>query len=634
MKKYFCGGVGMLAIPCDPLEDPSHPLRTTFSAASEVAMFGLKTHPLLLFHFIIMNILRSLPSKLKNNGDVNELKYDLSCELYRMSTFSTFPLNVPVSERSLARAGFYYTGLKDKVKCYSCGLMLDNWKKGDNALDKHRQLCPSCSFVQSLTSGNNIGSSFNSAFSPAVAFGGLSSSHSPTQVPYLDQVGYFSGIFSSFPQDPLTSRAIEDLSHLRPTVTNSAMSSEEVRLLTFKKWPLTFLSPSSLAKAGFYYIGPADKVACFACGGQLSNWEPKDNAMSEHRRHFPNCSFVEQARDQPRFMVSNLSMQTYAARVGSFKNWPMTVPVQPQQLADAGFYYVGRNDDVKCFCCDGGLRCWESGDDPWMEHAKWFPRCEYLIHIKGQEFVREIQARYPHLLEQLLSTSDIPVDENAGPPIIHFEPGDNASEDAVIMKTHIVEAVLEMGFSRRLVKQTVQSKILTTGENYRNINDLVADLVTAEDEKKEQEKDMQSEEMTSVENHVTYIPTEDVSGLPMEEQLRRLQEERTCKVCMDKEVSIVFIPCGHLVGMPYEARLRELGLFSLEKRRLRGDMLATYRGRQDASNGAKLREPRFHLDSRKHFLTVRTPRVWNGLPREVVEAPSVQVFKDSLDVHM
>ncbi|KAF7252572.1 Protein argonaute 1C [Varanus komodoensis] len=104
--------------------------------------------------------------------------------------------------------------------------------------------------------------------------------------------------------------------------------------------------------------------------------------------------------------------------------------------------------------------------------------------------------------------------------------------------------------------------------------------------------------------------------------------------------------------MPYEARLRELGLFSLEKRRLRGDMLATYRyvrgchmemGRdlfspaeegRTRSNGAKLREPRFHLDARKHFLTVRTPRVWNGLPREVVEAPSVRVFKDRLNMHM
>ncbi|MBW03696.1 Baculoviral IAP repeat-containing protein 2, partial [Eschrichtius robustus] len=67
-------------------------------------------------------------------------------------------------------------------------------------------------------------------------------------------------------------------------------------------------------------------------------------------------------------------MQTHAARLRTFMYWPSTVPVQPEQLASAGFYYVGRSDDVKCFCCDGGLRCWESGDDPWVEHAKWFPR--------------------------------------------------------------------------------------------------------------------------------------------------------------------------------------------------------------------------------------------------------------------
>ncbi|KAF7249330.1 putative RNA-directed DNA polymerase from transposon BS [Varanus komodoensis] len=105
-----------------------------------------------------------------------------------------------------------------------------------------------------------------------------------------------------------------------------------------------------------------------------------------------------------------------------------------------------------------------------------------------------------------------------------------------------------------------------------------------------------------------------------------------------------------LQGMPYEVRLRELGLFSLEKRRLRGDMLATYvreyhteMGRdlfspaeegRTRSNGAKLRVPRFHLDARKHFLAVRTPRVWNGLPRGVVEASLVRVFKDRLDMHM
>lgn len=41
---------------------------------------------------------------------------------------------------------------------------------------------------------------------------------------------------------------------------------------------------------------------------------------------------------------------------------------------------------------------------------------------------------------------------------------------------------------------------------------------------------------------------EDESQLSTEEQLRRLQEERTCKVCMDKDVSVVFVPCGHLVA--------------------------------------------------------------------------------------
>ena len=49
--------------------------------------------------------------------------------------------------------------------------------------------------------------------------------------------------------------------------------------------------------------------------------------------------------------------------------WPSTVPVQPEQLASAGFYHVGRNDNVKYFCCDGGLRCWEYGDGTWVEHS-------------------------------------------------------------------------------------------------------------------------------------------------------------------------------------------------------------------------------------------------------------------------
>jgi len=94
-----------------------------------------------------------------------------------------------------------------------------------------------------------------------------------------------------------------------------------------------------------------------------------------------------------------------------------------------------------------------------------------------------------------------------------------------------------------------------------------------------------------------------------------------------------------------EGRLRELGLFSLEKRRLWGDLIVAFQYLKGAykkegdrifsracsnrtrGDGFKLKEGRFSWDIRMKLFTMRVVKHWYRFPREVVDAPSLETFK-------
>ena len=101
---------------------------------------------------------------------------------------------------------------------------------------------------------------------------------------------------------------------------------------------------------------------------------------------------------------------------------------------------------------------------------------------------------------------------------------------------------------------------------------------------------------------------------------------------------------GEIEQLSYKMRLKDLDLFSLEKRRLWGDLLAAFQLPDGAyrkpegecsdrtrGNDFKLKEGRFRLDAGRKSFAQSVVRHWHRLPGEAVDVPSLAAFKARLD---
>lgn len=435
-------------------------------------------------------------SDLRQDSDMDtDHATDFSLINSRLDSFRGSSLAQQVSAERLARAGFYFTGPADRVCCFSCKKTVENWCRGDTPVERHKEVSPSCRFL-SCTHRPSFNQSFNTTLT-----NGSTYNEEAEDMEYRLRTGEVVDE-STYPMAP-------------------HMKSEEARLQTFSSWPSTApVRPRDLAQAGLYYLGEGDRVQCFCCAGMLGGWEAGDNAWGEHTKHFPNCFFIlghdvgnipfqggteEEECGRRQGANAHVPMESFEERLGSFAG--VQHPIDHERLARAGFYSTGTGDKVLCFQCGGGLKGWRPEEDPWEEHAKHYPGCSFLLAEKGQEFVNRIQLQDP---QRNRATSS-------------HQNGFSGDRNEVL-RSAMAQKAIAMGLDPSVVEKTILEKISGTGTGYSSLEALMEDCINNTPESD------------------AYKTDED----PLE-KLRKLQMEKLCKVCMDRDICIVFIPCGHLV---------------------------------------------------------------------------------------
>ena len=162
----------------------------------------------------------------------------------------------------------------------------------------------------------------------------------------------------------------------------------------------------------------------------------------------------------PHMRSKNARLQTF---LDHSTTWPAhRVRATPQQIVDAGMYYLGLRDRVKCWYCNGGLQNWDQEDDPWEEHAKWFPSCEFVLQQKGEDFVQRIVNNNPGLQRPLLYNAANHVNtpqQNQSPKIV--DPRKEMKEikqkvDDDIKNSEVVSFATEMGFEENQIREALK----------------------------------------------------------------------------------------------------------------------------------------------------------------------------------
>ncbi|CAK1555295.1 unnamed protein product [Leptosia nina] len=567
----------------------------------------------------------------------------MNIEVNRLNTFSDWPTSAPVDPIRIAKAGFFYTGNETEVECFSCGGKISDWSYGDQVMWRHRLLRPNCSFVATPQLSGNVPSvdgqscvnnSDTNASSDNTVDGtvtpvryGLTQEDLMYRSDALRLLSYVNWNDTSISREALVNAGFYHAGggrlrcawcggELAPHRNLGSLGSAleiHIRYFPMCEFAVENTTPYDRERQRNRRIEEYDSISQGEnVQGYILDFTPNNvqsttttpcvainttqTSGTEHNEQVVAAGSTWRDLGVVSGGARHPAKASLFARLSTFNRWPYDRPQAPQSLAEAGFFYTGLEDQVRCFYCDGGLGKWEAGDVPWREHARWFPQCGYVLLLKGQQFVDSARAD----TNNRTSSADpaaLPT-RPRNPPLIF--PVTDAQIDAC-MESSTTGAALGAGLDVARVRRAIVRRLRATGSPFPNseslidavlddqlneeawstvssqrlARDILAETLSLfdttsrafnlhEDRSDSRQSSDSSptpplpEAQSSVQvykptgkpakEEKPKTPVPEQKELTLEEENRQLKEARLCKVCMDNEVSIVFLPCGHLVS--------------------------------------------------------------------------------------
>lgn len=223
---------------------------------------------------------------------------------------------------------------------------------------------------------------------------------------------------------------------------------------------------------------------------------------------------------------------SYTTRLLTYNQMSAAIPQSRESLARAGLFFTGTGDLVRCFYCGGGLRNWDKFDDPWKEHKRWFPKCDFLKIYSNHEASEEETKKSS---DQISFQLPLYINRN-------LQGNNNSSVTPDIENLDYIiatKAVLCLGYSRDDVNRAFQicNKDSKTHVTARQILCKILELNQIKEQEKCEFEDDNGNSITS-EDRDLYNE--------IESEYITLKQKLNCKLCEESPVEVAFLPCGHL----------------------------------------------------------------------------------------